>query len=138
MISWRERYLHLKRSLSDQPPDADLDGVSSLPPPDANLTDQCVAIADAVRPIPTTNTDPSISSVHWDEQTSRALLWLESWTIPTDAFRLYPWCEVTDPELFLVRLRGDVSAGPRGARARYGALQLDLQALHGIFGGSED
>ena len=44
-------------------------------------------------------------------------------------FHLNPHTHVLNSELFYAALRREIEAGPRGARARYGALQDDLRSL---------
>ena len=47
-------------------------------------------------------------------------------------FNLNACTRVINSEVFYAALRRDIEAGPRGTRARYGALQCDLQDLHNL------
>ena len=49
--------------------------------------------------------------------------------IPQAPFQLNPCTRVINAEMFYAVLRREIEAGPRGARARYGALQADLADL---------
>ena len=69
----------------------------------------------------------------WDEQTSALIEWYDSADLPVAPFRLRSGVEVTDPQRFYTSLRNDIEQGVRGARARTGALQEDLEGLFDLF-----
>ena len=75
--------------------------------------------------------EPTLYS--WDEQTSALIDWFDSADLPVEPFRLRSGVEVTDPQKFYTSLRNDIEQGVKGARARTGALQEDLEGLFDRF-----
>lgn len=55
--------------------------------------------------------------------------WLEGLDLPGEPFQLNSMSRVTDPAKFLAALRSEVAKGPKGPRAYYGAIQMDLLNL---------
>jgi hypothetical protein len=49
--------------------------------------------------------------------------------LPLQPFRLTHWQFISDPARWYAALEADIAAGPRGVRARMGALQEDLRSL---------
>ena len=68
----------------------------------------------------------------WGPATGLHVLYLLYEAVPSAPFQLDQARFVADPVAFLVRLYQDVQAGPRGPRARTGALQEDLALLYGL------
>ncbi len=66
----------------------------------------------------------------WGPVTGLHVLYLLYEAVPSKPFQLDQARFVADPVLFLVRLYRDVQVGPRGPRARTGALQEDLRLLY--------
>ena len=75
--------------------------------------------------------EPTLYS--WDEQTSALIDWFGSADLPVEPFRLRSGVEIRDPVKFYASLRNDIEQGVRGARARTGALQEDLEGLFDLF-----
>ena len=75
--------------------------------------------------------EPTLYS--WDEQTSQLIEWFDSADLPVEPFRLRSGVEIKAPEKFYTSLRNDIEQGVRGARARTGALQEDLEGLFDLF-----
>lgn len=73
----------------------------------------------------------------WDEQTSVLIDWFHSADLPVAPFRLRSGVEVTAPKKFYTSLRNDIEQGVKGARARTGALQEDLEGLFDLFKDAE-
>ena len=73
----------------------------------------------------------------WDREMLDLIAWFENARLPETAFDLYPWAKVTCPEKFYHGLRIDILAGPKGARARWGALQKNLRRLRELVAGTE-
>lgn len=66
----------------------------------------------------------------WDTETARRIAWLREAALPMDRpFRLMPGVTVFDPALFFAALFFDIAEGPKGSRARYGALHADLRRI---------
>ena len=65
----------------------------------------------------------------WGPLTGLNVLYLLYEVVPAQPFRLDQARFASNPGLLLLRLYQDVQAGPRGPRARTGALQEDLQLL---------
>jgi hypothetical protein len=80
--------------------------------------------------------DPAMYS--WDEQTAGLIDWFLSASLPVKPFRLRSGVEVTEPVRFYISLKEDIEQGVKGARARTGALQEDLECLFDRFGTRED
>ena len=69
-----------------------------------------------------------------DAETVRLITFLlHSNELPAQAFELRPGEFVTDPDVWLERIRQDVAAGPHGPRAKTRALQQDLERLRQLF-----
>ena len=66
----------------------------------------------------------------WNTEMTDILLWFETAVLPTKAFQLDPCRQIINPVKFYQALQMDVEAGPKGPRARTGALQEDLKLLH--------
>ncbi len=69
----------------------------------------------------------------WGTETADLITWFEATPLPSEPFRLRPGVAITDPTRYWEYLRGDIAAGPRGARAQTGAFQADLRRLHVLF-----
>lgn len=67
--------------------------------------------------------------VEWPGAAADFCLLLAPDDLPPAPFRLNGWTEVRDAEKLLRSLRADILRGPGGPRARYGALQADLEEL---------
>jgi tubulysin polyketide synthase-like protein len=67
----------------------------------------------------------------WDAETDRLIAWFVSHQseLPQAPFHLARGIEVTDRERFCAAIRQDIAAGPRGPRARWGAVQTELRRL---------
>ena len=86
-------------------------------------------------PMPRTDrTDKSPSG--WDEETIALINWFSNTPPPAEPFQLYPNVWIARPERYWQALRADITAGPQGPRAHYGALQKDLRRLAVLFGGA--
>lgn len=80
-------------------------------------------------PPPTQSFPPVLG---WPEGVAELVAWadgLEADDLPPAPFALRPGIKVSASALWLASLREDIAAGPRGPRARTGALQDDLRAL---------
>ena len=62
----------------------------------------------------------------WPAETKTLLEWFRTAAIPDAPFQLNGHTKVVNSGLFYAALWREIEAGPRGARARYGALQADL------------
>ena len=71
----------------------------------------------------------SVVPAEWPAAAADFALLLTPDDLPRPPFRLNPWTEVRDAGKMLQWLRADVRRGPSGPRARYGALQRDLEEL---------
>jgi hypothetical protein len=49
--------------------------------------------------------------------------------LPQEPFALFAWVKVEAPVAFYAALARNIAAGPKGARARTGALGTDLRRL---------
>ncbi len=65
----------------------------------------------------------------WDAETTALIEWFNGTKPPSGPFELCRGVTVANPKRFWEALRRDVSLGPNGPRARYGALQQDLRRL---------
>jgi len=65
----------------------------------------------------------------WDEPTAVLIRWFMGATLPQESFSVSPWEHVLHPEKYDEFLKREIKAGPKTIRARYGALQGDLQRL---------
>ncbi len=71
-------------------------------------------------------------SAEWDTEMLTLIRWFLDTHPPTEPFELSKGVTVIRPALWWTALRRDIAAGPRGPRARYGALQEDLRRLKGL------
>jgi hypothetical protein len=71
----------------------------------------------------------------WDSATSDLIHWFQTQRdhLPQEPFALHPWVRVDVPATFYAALALDIAAGPRGARARTGALAADLRRLWELY-----
>ena len=74
-------------------------------------------------------TSPGLQASGWDSETAELIRWFSGAEPPTKPFELSKGVTVANPAHFWEALRRDIAAGPRGPRARYGALQQDLRRL---------
>lgn len=115
-------------------------------PPDPELVTnlltelrKCKAEALRLLNMATTTTSPDIvrpgasRGVAWPADVKSLLDWFMISPTPEAPFQLTSCVRVVNSELFYGALRRDIEAGPRGARARTGALQADLRALRAKF-----
>ena len=63
----------------------------------------------------------------WDAETAALIERFMKMEPPASGFELRSGVTVIDPVVFHGCLKGDIVAGPNGARARLGALQNDLR-----------
>jgi hypothetical protein len=79
---------------------------------------------------PAAGTIPQLVST-WDREMSELITWFQAALdrLPREPFALHPWARVDAPATFYAALQQDIAAGPRGARARTGALAADLRRL---------
>ena len=68
-------------------------------------------------------------SAEWDAEMLALIRWFLTTPSPTEPFELCKGVTVIKPALWWTATRRDIAAGPNGPRARYGALQQDLQRL---------
>lgn len=80
-------------------------------------------------PVPVTSQRPVRRD--WNCQLAQWALELEPEALPK-RFTLRQGCVVLDRAKFLARLQADVRRGPSGPRARFGALQADVEALRAL------
>lgn len=66
----------------------------------------------------------------WDGEDAYLIAWLATALPPSEPFTLSSGRYVSDPALWLARLQADAAKGPRGPRARTGALQDDVRAVY--------
>jgi hypothetical protein len=76
---------------------------------------------------------PPVSA--WDRELSDLISWFQAHRdrLPQEPFALHPWVKVDGPATFYAALAQDIAAGPRGARARTGALASDLRRLWELY-----
>lgn len=67
--------------------------------------------------------------VVWHPVVQSLMDWFLTLTPPTEPFYLEPHLRIDDPVKFFESLRREIETGPRGPRARHGALQWDLLKL---------
>jgi hypothetical protein len=65
----------------------------------------------------------------WPAEVQTLIEWFRDAPTPEAPFHLNEYRRVINTDLFYEALRRDILAGPRGARARTGALQDDLREL---------
>jgi hypothetical protein len=68
-------------------------------------------------------------SAAWPPDVKSLIDWFLISTTPEAPFHLNSCTRVINSEVFYAALRREIEAGPRGTRARYGALQSDLRDL---------
>ena len=68
----------------------------------------------------------------WSDEVKSAIDWLTQSELP-ESFQLSQGVFVQDGARFKETLLRDADAGPKGVRARWGALQNDLLRLHAMF-----
>ena len=68
-------------------------------------------------------------SAEWPPEVQSLVNWFMTLTPPTESFCLEPHLLIADPVKFFQSLRREIETGPRGPRARRGALQWDLWDL---------
>ncbi|MNY20393.1 hypothetical protein D3C86_1538690 [compost metagenome] len=66
----------------------------------------------------------------WDDETAWLIDWLSTAPAPSEPFTLSSGQRVSDPALWLARIRKDAAEGSRGPRARTGALQDDVRVFY--------
>lgn len=66
----------------------------------------------------------------WDDEAAYLFDWLATALPASESFTLSSGRYVSDPALWLARLQADAAKGPRGPRARTGALQDDVRAVY--------
>lgn len=71
----------------------------------------------------------------WDAETARIIEWFKTTSPPSEPFELFSHVKVIHPGRWWKNLKADIAAGPKGPRARYGALQADLKRLAEILEG---
>ena len=76
----------------------------------------------------------ALVGAEWDAETTRNIEWFLVTPPPVEPFELFPHVKVIHPGRWWHCLKGDIAAGPKGPRARYGALQADLKRLAKILG----
>ena len=72
---------------------------------------------------------PASVKVSWPPELQSLINWFISTDPPPEPFYLQDHLHVRDPAKFFGMLRHEVEVGPRGPRARTGALQSDLRNL---------
>jgi hypothetical protein len=67
----------------------------------------------------------------WDTESAAliAFFWAARERLPVRPFQLTRWQFIRDPAQWYAALEANIAAGPRGVRARMGALQEDLRLL---------
>lgn len=69
----------------------------------------------------------------WKNGDSELIKWFQvAKDLPSTPFQLKPGSKIEDCEKYYASIRTDISAGPKGTRALYGALQDDLKNLKRI------
>jgi hypothetical protein len=83
--------------------------------------------------------DRLLGVVEFEPELAVLVLWFQearvAGRLPAEPFQLAPWNRIVDPAQFYAALEIDVSMGPRGARARSGALAASLRRLRTAVGG---
>ena len=69
----------------------------------------------------------------WPPDIQKIIDWFLTFRPPNHSFLLKQGVTITDPAKYWEYLRSDIAPGPKGARARYDALQADLRRLHKLF-----
>jgi hypothetical protein len=68
----------------------------------------------------------------WPADLAAFILQLTPADLPPTPFHLTPWARVLDSARYLVWLKRDVAMGAKSPRARWGALQRDMEILRDI------
>lgn len=101
----------------------------------AASTDTAARFARLVEPTHkelTTRVNQAVGST-WPAALADFVLLLSPGDLPATPFEFGgPHCIVTDRRKFLTWLKSDVRRGAEGARARFGAIQTDIERLHGM------
>lgn len=80
----------------------------------------------------TAHIDQTIGST-WPAALADLVLLLSPDDLPPTPFEFGgPHCVVTDGGRFLRWLKSDIRRGAKGVRARFGAIQTDIERLHGV------
>lgn len=66
-------------------------------------------------------------SAGWDAETARLIAWFVEARPPARPFELMPGVTVMQPARWWTSIHADIAEGPRGPRARWGALQANLR-----------
>lgn len=69
---------------------------------------------------------------NWSEKDLLIQWFLSVNSLPTEPFQLNSAVKVLDPKRFYAFLHEDIACGPKGIRAKFGALQNDLLCLKKI------
>jgi len=77
----------------------------------------------------TQESEPEPDGGVWDEATAALIDWFQGADLPKRPYSISPYEKVLQPEWFYITLEQDIAVGPKGSRARYGALQSDLRRL---------
>ena len=85
-----------------------------------------------ISPLPGCEAISSVDPEDWDAETSRLIDWFSTTTPPAEPFELCRGVTVLDPVRWWRSIEGDIGCGPNGPRARYGAIQGDLQKLYDL------
>ena len=72
------------------------------------------------------------ASIHWPAALADFVLLLVPGDLPAPPFLITPAVQIVSRERFLNWLKADIYRGPTGPRARWGALQSDLQRLRDL------
>lgn len=82
-------------------------------------------------------TRPVSEDSGWDTEAATLIEWFLKTEPPGEPFEISKGIVIARPAVWWAALRQDIAAGPRGPRARYGALQQDLRRLASLIWGSE-
>lgn len=77
--------------------------------------------------------DNEVERLGWDKDIAELVRWFLATPPPAGPFELMPGVVIAKPQLWWATIRTDITAGPDGPRARYGALQSNLCKLHALF-----
>ena len=88
-------------------------------------------------PTPTTPAPPKAApqrsaAPDWPADLAAFVLQFTPADLPPTPFHLTPWARVLDSARYLVWLKRDVAMGAKSPRARWGALQRDMEILRDI------
>lgn len=76
-----------------------------------------------------------VEATAWDPETAWLIAWLAIAPVPSEPFVLSGALRVSDPARLVEGLRADIAHGPRGPRARTGALRVALEDLWRVVNG---